>query len=76
MKRLVLLLLATIAQAVAASKPNFIVILADDMGWNDARFCGNAIIDTPHLDQLARAGLFLPKPTRARPTALRPARVC
>ena len=75
MKRLVLLLLATIAQAVAASKPNFIVILADDMGWNDARFCGNAIIDTLHLDQLAQEGMVFTQAYASAPNCA-PTRAC
>lgn len=37
-------------------KPNFVVILADDMGFSDAR-CYGGDIDTPNLDQLAAQGL-------------------
>ncbi len=40
----------------AAQKPNFLVILADDMGFSDAR-CYGGDIDTPHLDRLASGGL-------------------
>lgn len=40
------------------SKPNIIVILADDMGYGDAA-CYNekSKIPTPHLDQMAREGM-------------------
>ena len=37
-------------------KPNFLVILADDMGFADAG-CYGGDIDTPHLDNLAQNGL-------------------
>src|SRR6266566_3918053 len=42
--------------AAAAKKPNFLVILADDMGFSDAR-CYGGEIDTPNLDRLAAPGL-------------------
>ena len=34
------------------SKPNILLILADDMGWGDLRCHGNDKIDTPSLDKL------------------------
>jgi arylsulfatase A-like enzyme len=40
----------------AVRKPNFLVILADDMGFSDAR-CYGGDIDTPHLDRMAARGL-------------------
>jgi len=39
-----------------AKKPNFLVILADDMGFSDAR-CYGGDVDTPNLDRLAAGGL-------------------
>ena len=46
------------ATALAAThrRPNFLVILADDMGFSDAR-CYGGDIDTPNLDRLAAGGL-------------------
>ncbi len=38
-------------------KPNFIVILADDMGYSDLG-CTGSEIETPHLDILAKNGLL------------------
>jgi|SaaInlStandDraft_1057018.scaffolds.fasta_scaffold02828_7 arylsulfatase A-like enzyme len=40
------------------SKPNLIIILADDMGWMDAGYQGSEI-QTPHIDQLASEGARL-----------------
>lgn len=39
-------------------KPNFLIIVADDMGWSDLGFLGSAI-NTPHLNALAQQGVFL-----------------
>ncbi|HRK17301.1 MAG TPA: sulfatase-like hydrolase/transferase, partial [Prosthecobacter sp.] len=55
MKRLLLLLLAALALPVFG-RTNFVVILADDMGWSDAG-CYGGEIATPNLDALARDGL-------------------
>ncbi len=37
-------------------RPNLLVILADDLGWNDVGYHGSEL-RTPHLDALAREGL-------------------
>jgi arylsulfatase A len=44
--------------AVAADRPNILLILADDLGYGDVR-CYNdqSKIATPHLDRLAREGM-------------------
>ena len=36
---------------------NFIIILADDLGWADLNCYGNRIYETPNLDRLAREGM-------------------
>ncbi len=41
-----------------ATKPNFVFIMADDLGWADVAFHGGNAA-TPHLDRLAREGLEL-----------------
>jgi len=54
--RLFLLLLLVPLVGPAAS-PNIVVIMADDLGWRDLHGYGNELVDTPHLDQLAREGM-------------------
>ncbi|KAK9512873.1 hypothetical protein O3M35_001192 [Rhynocoris fuscipes] len=54
----VLLYCTTIVQLVATEKPNLVIIVADDMGWNDVGFHGSEI-PTPNLDALAYNGIIL-----------------
>ena len=42
--------------AATPKRPNFLLILADDMGFSDAG-CYGGEVDTPNLDRLARRGL-------------------
>ncbi len=49
---------ATQPVATATRPPNFLVIVADDMGWSDIGVLGGEI-RTPSLDSLARAGVLL-----------------
>lgn len=41
----------------ATRRPNFIVILADDLGYNDLACFGSPDVDTPHIDSIARNGV-------------------
>lgn len=43
--------------AMAEARPNIILMMADDLGWGDVGFNGGEIIQTPHLDAMAEAGL-------------------
>jgi arylsulfatase A-like enzyme len=45
-----------ICSVAAAERPNFIVILADDLGYNDIGCFGAKEIHTPHLDRMANEG--------------------
>ncbi|MFN7647478.1 MAG: sulfatase [Acidobacteriota bacterium] len=42
--------------AQAASRPNVLFILADDMGWGDLSCYGNPRMKTPNMDRLASQG--------------------
>lgn len=39
------------------TRPNFLVIVADDLGYADLSAYGSSVIDTPNLDKLARQGV-------------------
>ena len=47
------------AQAPAARKPNIILILADDLGYNEVGAYGQRQIRTPNIDRLAKEGVRL-----------------
>jgi len=53
---LVLLCVGCIHVSAAASPPNIIYLMADDMGWGDAGCYGQKHIQTPSIDRLAREG--------------------
>jgi len=44
------------AAQAPARRPNFVVILADDLGWGDVGPNGNTVIRTPSIDDIARRG--------------------
>jgi arylsulfatase A-like enzyme len=48
-------------------KPNIILCMADDLGWGDPGFNGNAVIRTPQLDAMARAGMRMTRFYAAAP---------
>jgi arylsulfatase B len=62
MKRLLYPVLVLLALALPASgraeAPNLLLILADDMGYGDLQFTGSEHLRTPHLDALAKSGVF------------------
>lgn len=51
------LMVGTTSGAPASAKPNFVLILADDLGWTDLACYGSKLYETPNIDQLARDGV-------------------
>jgi len=52
-----LAVLFSINLASAADRPNFVVMVADDLGWGDLGSYGHPDIRTPNLDRLAAEGM-------------------
>jgi len=56
----ILILTALLFQPVharTAERPNIVLIMADDLGYSELGSYGQKLIQTPHLDQLARQGM-------------------
>ena len=42
---------------VTASQPNFVLILADDIGWDDLGCYGHPLVQSPNIDRMAQQGI-------------------
>jgi arylsulfatase len=68
---------APLAAQPSVSRPNVIIILADDQGYGDLSAHGNPRLKTPHLDRLHSEAVRLTDfhvtpmctPTRSQPTS-------
>ena len=66
------MVLVTLLPCFVQAEPNIIIVMTDDLGWNDVGYHGSEI-RTPHLDELASRGVVLKRfytqpvctPTRA-----------
>ncbi len=52
-----LLPFVTTPLSAESSRPNFVIIFADDLGYGDLSCYGHPTIRTPHLDQMASEGI-------------------
>jgi arylsulfatase A-like enzyme len=64
--------LALIAFSIAAcageeSRPNFLIVLVDDLGRQDVGAYGSSLYETPHMDRLARDGMRFDNAYAAHP---------
>jgi arylsulfatase A-like enzyme len=66
-------LAATVAMQCSAReqpigvRPNIVLLMADDLGWGDVGFNGGSAIRTPHLDEMAEAGIVFSRFYSAAP---------
>jgi len=77
MKPLVSLLLFSLccnAFAAESERPNFIMLLVDDLGRQDLGVYGSSLYETPHIDQLAADGMRFDNAYTAHPRCV-PSRV-
>ena len=55
--RCVIAVLPFLAVQGTAATPNVLVIYVDDLGYGDTAVYGHPVVQTPHIDRLAREGL-------------------
>ncbi len=60
-------LLALLTSAQAAERPNIILLMGDDHGWEETGYNGHAHVRTPVLDEMAATGLRLDRFYAAHP---------
>ena len=58
MRHLVSLIILSLwlSTAAAAERPNVVVILVDDLRWDEIGCAGHPFVRTPHIDRIAREG--------------------
>jgi arylsulfatase A-like enzyme len=65
---LVLLLAMGVSPAPAADKPNIILMMGDDHGWEETGYNGHPHVKTPVLDEMAATGLKFERFYAAHPS--------
>jgi arylsulfatase A-like enzyme len=55
--QLLLVSVPLLAQKPDRTRPNILLILTDDLGWNDLSIYGTKDVRTPHIDALCRSGM-------------------
>lgn len=81
MKRQMFLALIVLLTALTScgnkksTRPNIVLIVADDLGWKDLGFMGSSYYETPNLDRLASEGMNFRKAYAAAANCA-PSRAC
>lgn len=57
MRKLLMPMVLVGAMASAGASPNFVFVLADDLGWTDLGCQGSRYYETPNIDRLAAEGI-------------------
>ena len=61
-------LLPVIAGAQSGDRPNIVLLMGDDHGWEETGYNGHEYLNTPVLDEMAASGLLslihISEPTR------------
>ena len=60
------LLIFVAATAADASRPNIVLVMADDQGWGDTGYNGHPFVQTPELDAMAADGFVFDRFLRRR----------
>ena len=55
-KRVAQFIAQELPKKVSSKRPNIILFLIDDLGWNDIACYGSKFYETPHLDKMAKEG--------------------
>ena len=67
MSRFILLLLSLTLSVTCLAQPNFVFILADDLGWSELGVYGADLHETPRLDAFAQTGVRFTQAYTASP---------
>lgn len=69
------ILVTSVTAQANTTKPNVVIILADDLGWTDLTCYGSTFYETPNLDKLAADGIRFTQNYAASPVCS-PSRAC
>ena len=58
----------TLREILPPSKPNIVLFIADDLGWNHIGPYGNRVVKTPHVDRLSNESMRFTHAFAASPT--------
>jgi N-acetylglucosamine-6-sulfatase len=55
------------AKRAAKRKPNFVIVLIDDLRFDEVGFCGHPFMKTPHIDRVGREGAMFTRAFHTTP---------